>query len=100
MRPASLAVLLAFSPPLFAQGDAANGRMLYETYCGVCHYERVHQRLRSEVKDLADLRDMVARWAPQTKRQFTLDEREDVVEYLNVSHYRFGLPPKTGSRKN
>jgi hypothetical protein len=38
----------------------------------------------------------VARWAPQTKRQFTLDEREQVVQYLNESHYRIGLPPREG----
>ena len=37
---------------------------------------------------------MVARWAPQTKRSFTLDEREDITQYLNESHYRIGLPPK------
>ena len=30
--------------------------------------------------DLADLRDMVAQWAPQTKRRFTLDELEDVAD--------------------
>jgi hypothetical protein len=30
----------------------------------------------------------VARWAPQTKRAFTLDEIEAVVQHLNRSHYR------------
>jgi hypothetical protein len=35
----------------------------------------------------------VARWADQTKHRFTLDEIEGVVQYLNESHYRFGLPP-------
>ena len=93
MRLASGILMALAAAPLHAQ-DAANGRLLYETYCGDCHYERVHQRLRSAVKDLDDLRDMVARWAPQTKRRFTLDEREDLVAYLNASHYRFGLPPK------
>lgn len=92
MRLASLLVLL-FPLAAFAE-DAAQGRLLYETHCGGCHYERVHQRLRSDVKDLSDLRDMVARWAPQTKRSFTLDERENIVQYLNESHYRFGLPPR------
>jgi mono/diheme cytochrome c family protein len=89
-----LALALFLLPLAAAAQDAARGRMLYETYCGICHYERVHDRLRSDVKDLADLRDMVARWAPQTKRQFTLDELEDVVAYLNESHYRFGLPAR------
>jgi len=91
MRIASLLVLL-FPAMAWAQ-DPAPGRLLYETHCGGCHYERVHQRVRSDVKGLADLRDTVARWASQTKRQFTLDELESVVQYLNESHYRFGLPP-------
>jgi mono/diheme cytochrome c family protein len=92
MRCVSLFLLLF--PVAAAAQDAEHGRLLYQTYCGGCHYERVHDRLRSEVKDLSDLRDMVARWAPQTKRSFTLDEREDIAQYLNESHYRFGLPPK------
>jgi mono/diheme cytochrome c family protein len=74
-----------------AAQDAERGQVLYQTHCGGCHYERVHQRLRTAVKDLSDLRDMVARWAPQTGRSFSLDEREDIVQYLNQSHYRFGL---------
>ncbi|HWV89992.1 MAG TPA: hypothetical protein VNZ59_07915 [Burkholderiales bacterium] len=92
MRAISLLFLLL--PAAAAAQDAERGRLLYQTYCGGCHYERVHDRLRSEVKDLSDLRDMVARWAPQTKRSFTLDEREDITQYLNESHYRIGLPPK------
>ena len=90
----SIAVLLLlFAAPTLAQ-DPAPGRVLYETHCGSCHYERVHDRLRTKIKDLADLRDEVARWVPQTKRQFTLDEREDIVQYLNASHYRIGLPAR------
>lgn len=76
--------------------DAEDGKVLYDTYCGICHYERVHDRLRTKIRDLADLRDEVARWAPQTKHRFTLDEIESVVQYLNESHYRIGLPPREG----
>ena len=95
MRRASL-LLLALLPHAAAAQDAERGRDLYQAYCGGCHYERIHdERLRPAVRDLSDLRDMVAQWAPQTKRRFTLDELADVVEYLNQSHYRFGLPPKT-----
>ena len=91
MRPANLFFLLV--PGMAWAQDPAPGRLLYETYCGGCHYERVHERTRSDVKGLADLRDTVARWSEQTKHQFTLDEIENVVQYLNESHYRFGLPP-------
>jgi hypothetical protein len=89
-----ISLLFVVLPSAVVAQDAAQGRALYETHCGGCHYERVHERLRSDVRDLSDLRDMVARWAPQTKRTYTLDELEDIVQYLNESHYRFGLPPR------
>ena len=71
--------------------DAERGRLLYETYCGECHYPSVHQRTpeTARVKSLADLRDMVAQRAPTTKFRFSLDDQEDVVQYLNRSHYKF-----------
>jgi len=97
MRIASLCLLLV--PVMAWSQDPVPGRMLYETHCGGCHYERVHERTRSDVKSLADLRDTVARWAGRTKHRFTLDEIEGVVQYLNESHYRFGLPPDSAPRK-
>jgi mono/diheme cytochrome c family protein len=97
MRLASLCLLLV--PAIAWAQDPAPGRLLYETHCGGCHYERVHERAKSDVKGLADLRDTVARWASQTKHRFTLDEIESVVQYLNESHYRFGLPPDVGQRR-
>ena len=94
MRLVGVAMLLVM--PLTASAQdlerVERGRLLYETYCGLCHYERVHARLHTKVKSTGELRDMVARWAPQTKHAFTPDEREAVVEYLNASHYRIGLP--------
>jgi len=97
MRLASLCLLLV--PAIAWAQDPAPGRLLYETHCGGCHYERVHERAKSDVKGLADLRDTVARWASQTKHRFTLDEIESVVQYLNESHYHFGLPPDVGQRR-
>ena len=92
MRLAS--ALLALLPLSVCAQDAPSGKVLYETHCGGCHNERVHQRTRTDLRDLADLRDTVARWAKQTKRSYTLDELENMVQYLNDSHYRFGLPPR------
>lgn len=82
-------VLLAWSLPAWSQ-DAERGRILYETYCGGCHYERVHERppWKSEVKKRSDLYAQVARWAPHTRLRFTREDFEDVVEYLNRSHYK------------
>ena len=91
---ALLAAALALPPGAAAQ-DLERGKRLYETQCNACHYERVHERLRSDVKDLADLRDMVWRWAKQTKqRSFSVEELDDIAEYLNASHYRFGAAAK------
>ncbi len=70
--------------------DAGRGRELYETHCGACHYERVHQRdrARSLVQTLPDLRDQVRRWAGQAGKPLTADDLNDIAEYLNRSHYR------------
>jgi mono/diheme cytochrome c family protein len=70
--------------------DAPSGRVLYETYCDRCHDVKIHRRdpARSKVATIADLRDMVARWAPQTGRTFTPDEIEAVAQFLNATHYR------------
>ncbi len=78
------------APAAVAQQDAARGRVLYETYCGTCHYEKVHERPRSRslVKSQADLRAQVMRWAPQTMRTFTTEEIEAVVSHLNNTHYK------------
>ena len=81
--------LAVISVPAVAQ-DAGRGKLLYETHCGGCHYECVHQRGpgKSLVKSMADLRDQVARRAALTGRPFTLTDLEDLAEYLNRSHYR------------
>jgi len=87
---ASLLALLCLPLAATAQ-DPDRGRMLYDTYCGECHYARVHERPRasSAVKNLAELRDMVASRAALTKYRFSLDDKEEVVQYLNSSYYRF-----------
>jgi hypothetical protein len=91
--PLVLALALVVAPAT-AQ-DADRGRLLYETHCGGCHYERVHQRPRehSSVKSLADLRDQVYQRAGQTGRPFTLQDLGDIVAYLDRSYYGFAARP-------
>lgn len=85
---AALVVALAAVPAL-AQ-DAARGRALYELHCLECHYERIHRRepARSLVRTRAQLRHEVARRAEAMPRRFSPAEIEDLVEYLDRSHYR------------
>src|SRR5688500_1668152 len=94
VRIAGMLVLLGWTLCVSAQEDTQRGRVLYETHCGACHYERLHDRTHTKISQLADLRDEVSRWAQQTRRQFSLDEREGMVQYLNESHYRLGLAPQ------
>jgi mono/diheme cytochrome c family protein len=84
----SIASLLLLACALPAQGqDLQRGKLLYETHCAACHGERLHERDKTLVKSMADLRDQVARWAPQTKRAFTFEELEEIALYLDRSHY-------------
>jgi mono/diheme cytochrome c family protein len=97
---AALLVALALpGTPARAQ-DAARGKALYETHCLACHYERIHKRDRSRslVQSMAQLRAEVARRAELTKRRFSVEDADDIAEYLNQSHYRFGLEPR-GARE-
>jgi mono/diheme cytochrome c family protein len=68
--------------------DAQSGKLLYETHCGACHYEKLHERKSSRIDTLARLQAEVAKWAAQTNRRFTDAELGDIAEYLNQSHYR------------
>lgn len=89
MRSALFLFLLA-AASAHAQ-DPERGRVLYETFCHTCHYERVHERPpgRSVVKSQAELRLQVARWAERAPMRFTPQDVDDVAEYLNQSHYKF-----------
>jgi len=89
MRIAVAALLALLAWPAPAQ-DAQRGRSLYETHCLTCHYERIHRRepSRSLVKTLAQLRLEVAQRAAGTGQRFSIEDLEDITEYLNRSHYR------------
>jgi mono/diheme cytochrome c family protein len=85
----AMLALAGLCAPAVAQ-DEARGRLLYETHCTGCHYERVHKRDRdkAEVRTLAQLRIEVARRAADTRRPFSLEDLDDIAEYLNRSYYR------------
>lgn len=87
MKPIASLLLAACALGAQAQ-DLQRGRLLYETHCATCHTEKLHGREKTIVKSMADLRDQVVRWAPQTKRTFSPDELEDIAQHLNRSHYR------------
>ena len=85
----TIALVLLLAIPAWAQ-DAARGKMVYETQCLSCHYERIHKRepSRSLIRTIAQLRLEVAQRAANTGQRFTLEDLDDISEYLNRSHYR------------
>ncbi|HUJ86841.1 MAG TPA: hypothetical protein VLX30_08330 [Burkholderiales bacterium] len=91
-RPSALALLIALAAALPAQAqDARRGRALYETLCLSCHYEHVHDRApaRSRIHSLKELREETALRAGLTGVRFTREDIDDVVAYLDQSHYHF-----------
>jgi mono/diheme cytochrome c family protein len=86
---AAFALILMVVMPAWAQ-DAQRGKLLYETHCLVCHYERIHNRepSRSLVRTFTQLRLEVAQRAANTGQRFTIEDLDDIAEYLNRTHYR------------
>ena len=86
---AILVLALLCALPAAAQ-DAERGRLLYDTHCLSCHYERIHKRdpARSRIQSYTALQIEVAERGMQAGRTFTREELDDVVEYLNRTHYR------------
>ena len=83
----ALAALAASGAPALA-ADAQQGRAIYETHCGGCHYERVHQRKTTHIKSFAALNEEIARWARQANRTLSPAELDDIAEYLDRSFYK------------
>ena len=81
--------LAAIALPSYAQ-DAERGKLLYETHCLACHYERIHKRdpARSLIKSQTGLRVEVAERAALTGQRFTAEDLDGIAEYLNRSHYK------------
>lgn len=68
--------------------DFARGYDLYSHHCQSCHTDGLH-RSNPKVKNLTDLRARVQAWAAHSGNDWTPQEVDDVVFFLNESFYRF-----------
>jgi len=66
------------------------GRALYENHCVVCHTSKVHRRYPPSAIDMEALRFIVRVWVEEQKLQWSQQDIDDVVLYLNRTHYKFG----------
>ena len=69
--------------------DLERGRALYENHCIVCHTAKVHRRVPPLPLQIDELRRIVTLWASMEGMRWNSEEIEDVVHYLNRTHYRF-----------
>jgi hypothetical protein len=92
-------LLFLFAASAHAQ-NVDRGRLLYETHCASCHTERLHDREKSLIRSYADLRREVGqRIELVPNRRFAPDEVEDIIEFLDRTHYRLDLPREDNAGK-
>jgi len=69
--------------------DIERGRALYENHCEVCHTSKVHSRINRLPIDLEELRQIVDNWQKEEHLQWSAQDVEDVVQFLNRTRYKF-----------
>lgn len=65
------------------------GQALYETQCESCHSDWAHSRKHRKTKSLADLRKRTAAWSTHSGLDWSAEEIDDVVAYLDKRFYHF-----------
>ena len=74
--------------------DASRGKLLYENSCGTCHESTLHLRERRKARSFDQVQVQVTRWSAAAKAQWTLEEIQDVTDYLNATYYRYPCVPE------
>ena len=92
MAAAATGILLAISSGVFAE-DFDRGQALYENHCRSCHEEAAYTRESRRAASIADLRKWVATWSFHAQLDWTDEEINDVVDFINQRYYRFSESP-------
>lgn len=79
---------LLYSLPAVAV-NLERGRALYENQCETCHDGWVHSRTHRKASSRADLRSRTAAWSTHGGLNWSSEEIDDVVEYLDAHFYHF-----------
>lgn len=81
--------------------NAAEGRgkNLYETQCTGCHESIVHIREHNKAHSVADIRAFVILRANELSLNWSADDIEQVVRYLNDQFYHYD-PSDNAQRKH
>jgi mono/diheme cytochrome c family protein len=69
--------------------DLERGRALYENNCRVCHTAKVHRRVPQLPTNEDELRRIVLTWVRYENMQWSREDVDDVVYYVNRTYYQF-----------
>ena len=70
-----------------ANEEHPRGQLLYENHCGGCHDKSVHSRTEKRAKSKDDIKYWVIRWSTELKLEWSDQDVNDVVDYLDITFY-------------
>jgi hypothetical protein len=82
-----LVVATASATPL--PGDSANGKRLYDAHCTGCHDTSVLSRTDRAVQSFDALKEQLVSCSHMANAEFSANETQDLLKYLNDSFYNF-----------
>ena len=93
----SFTMLFGLQLPAFATPDLANGKKIDQQKCYACHAKKsgfsngdmIYTRSDGKVKNLQNLKTMVARCNSEMRLDLFPEDEADVVAYLNKQFYKF-----------
>ena len=70
-------------------GDSADGKRLYDANCMGCHDTGIHTRKDRIVQSLDALEKRVGNCTHAAKKEFSANETQNIIKYLNNQFYHF-----------
>jgi cytochrome c553 len=87
-----VSLLILLMPNAYAAslpGDSADGKRLYDANCMGCHDTSVFTRKDRVVQSLDALKKQLVSCSHAAKKEFSANEMQDLLKYLNDQFYRF-----------
>lgn len=85
----ALLCMSMLAPFAASAADLKAGQALHDAHCMKCHDSSVYTREDRRVTSLEGLRKQVARCELSLGLTWFDDQRENVVQYLNSTYYKF-----------